>query len=351
MSSSRWHLPVCFVLPLVCLGFQYDPLPSGNLLQNPWFRVDCESSLAGWSVDVTPDGLSWGGSDKTQNPSDENCLGDWTGFAARWADQNSKGVSFSPNQDARLWQVVGPVDASATTLQFHFLMVFHRMNTFRAEIFGGDGPDGPWTSVWIPFEGQWLAKGGANEPFNGTCPGGLQDRDCLWDKVTEADLGALEPLSREIAAGYPYYKVEFLGNYPEPDASPTGDVGGKIVRVYFAVGDGPAGATSGDSTGGTGDGSSGTGEPTGGGDSAGGTGEPTGGEASDTGTSNTDSGASDSASGGEGVGEQGCACDVREEGLIAPLVLAFAGLTRRRRSPMKRARPPRSRSSHSAPKR
>ena len=50
-----------------------------------------------------------------------------------------------------------------------------------------------------------------------------------------AELGSLEPLVHEAEQGYAYYRIEFLANYPEPDETATGDVGGKIARVYFSV--------------------------------------------------------------------------------------------------------------------
>lgn len=232
---------VC-ALGLLCAGFQYAPLPDDNLVQNPWFRDNCQFSLGGWEVDVTADGLSWGLSDKPQDPTDVNCNGDWTGFAVRWAKQSGGTPELSPDQDARVWQVIGPVSPDETALRFHFLMVFHRMTRFRAQISGADGPSGPWTEIWTPIDEGWLTSGGPNAPFEGTCPGGLQDRDCLWDKVTEAELGGLAPLTFEAPRGYAYYRIEFLGNYPQPDASDTGDVGGKVTRVYFALGAGGAGS-------------------------------------------------------------------------------------------------------------
>lgn len=219
------------------IAFEYNALPGDNLIQNPWFREDCAFSLNGW--ETTDPG--WGLSDKTQDPTDENCNGDWTGFAARFARNSGATPEFSPNVDALLWQVVGPVDPTHRKLSFHFLFVAHRFNQLKAEIYGSDSADGPWTSVWTVMDKQWLNTEGANAPYNQFC---LEDRQCLWDYVTEAELGSLDPLTNTIDQGYAYYKVEFLGNYPDPDGTSTGDVGGKIVRVYFKVEEPPVVPTS-----------------------------------------------------------------------------------------------------------
>jgi hypothetical protein len=225
-------------------AFQYASLPSDNLIRNAWFRSDdCQSfSSSYWSLDAGQ--APWGGSDKTQDPTDLNCKGIWFGYAARFAENSAPGGGsvFHPNQDALLSQVVGPVSAQAQSLHFHFLFVAHRFNRLKAEIYGGNSASGPWTSVWIPLDKAWLNPGGASGQYKGMCAGGTSDRNCWWDLTTAAELGSLSPLTRTVSPGYPYYKIEFLGNYPNPDGSATGDVGGKITRVYFKVGSG-GGAT------------------------------------------------------------------------------------------------------------
>lgn len=176
----------------------------------------------------------WSGSDKFQDPNDINCDGDWTGFAARFARNAGQANEFYPNKNAIMSQVVGPVNGGSKDLAFHFLFVAHRFNRLKAEIYGSSSPNGPWTSVWIPFDEQnCLAKDCANAPYNQFC---MADRTCLWDYVTAAYLGSsTSALTKSVSQGYPYYKIAFLMNYPEPDNTSTGDVGGKIVRVYFAV--------------------------------------------------------------------------------------------------------------------
>ena len=235
--SILWLFLLLLVFPHSVHAFQYQSLPSDNLIQNPWFRSsNCQFSSIGWKTNEGE--APWGGSAKIQDPTDFNCNGDWTGFAARFARNAGKEAQqeFYPNKDALLSQVVGPVSPANITLQFHFLFVAHRFNWFKAEIYGSNNVNGPWTSVWIPLdERDCLSQDCANAPYNQYC---MQTRECLWDYVTEEYLGSLNPLTNKINQGYPYYKIEFLGNYPEPDSSATGDVGIKVSRVYFKVSNG-----------------------------------------------------------------------------------------------------------------
>ena len=221
-----------FIVSLITVtsagAFQYASLPSDNLIQNAWFRnASCQYSNANWQTNL------WGGGSKTQDPTDVNCNGNWTGFAARWADQNQNG-GFTPNTNALLWQVV-LANSASKTLHFHSLIVGHRVNQYKAEIYGSSSSNGPWTSVWKVFDISCpVNKDCMNEAPNGVCNTG--NRECLWDEVTEYYLGSLSPLTHTILQGYPYYKVEFLLNYPNPDPNlATGDVGGKLARVYFKV--------------------------------------------------------------------------------------------------------------------
>lgn len=221
-------------LPQTVEAFKYESLPSDNLIQNPWFRNNCKPSLSGWQT--TPD-VPWKLSEKVQDPTDINCVGsggqEWWGFAARFAKEG--GEQFLPKKDAKLWQVVGPVNENDRTLQVHFLIVAHRVNQYKAEIFGSDSPNGPWVSVWTPLNIQnCLSTDCVNNAPGGGCNSG--NRQCLWKEVTTHFLGSEHPISKTIPKGYKYYKVEFLMNYPDPVASPvTGDVGGKLARVYFSV--------------------------------------------------------------------------------------------------------------------
>ena len=214
---SLWLATFIAILALgeTAAAFQYAPLPADNLITNPWFREECRASTTGWTISLTSDGIGWAGSDKTQNPSDENCEGDFTGFATRWARRSGTATEFSPSQDTTISQVVGPV--SGSTLRFHFLFVMHRMNRFRAQISGSHNPSGPFTPVWTPIDQAWLNPGGASGVFAGACPGGQIDRDCWWDETTLAELGSLAPLTFTSPTPYTYYRIEFLGNYPTPD--------------------------------------------------------------------------------------------------------------------------------------
>src|SRR3989338_3894034 len=222
------------IIPPATGAFQYTPLPSDNLIKNPWFRgPDCRFSSSYWQTDQGQ--APWGGSAKFQDPTDINCLGNWTGFAARFARNAAQEApqEFYPNKNALLSQVVGPVNPADKILHFHFPFVAHRFNQLKAEIYSSNSQLGPWTSVWtVVNEQNCLTKDCANGPFNQFC---MDTRECLCDLVTDKYLGSLNPLTKTISQGYPYYKIEFLANYPEPDGSATGDVGVKIVRVYFKV--------------------------------------------------------------------------------------------------------------------
>ena len=207
---------------------------SENLLQNGWFQgSDCKPSSAGWQTTAPP--LNWGFGDKFQDPTDNKCSSE-TGFAARFAD------STNSNKDALLWQVVGPVSSASKTLHFHSLIVAHRVNQYKAEVFGANSANGPWTSVWIPFNiVNCLSTDCVNNAPNGVCNSG--DRVCLWDEVTKYFLGSLTPLTKTLSQGYAYYKVQFTMNYPPISSTGAGDNGGKLARVFFKV-SGGSGATS-----------------------------------------------------------------------------------------------------------
>jgi hypothetical protein len=212
-------------------GFKNSDFNAQNMLQNAWFKgSDCKPSGAGWQ---NPG--SWGFTDKEQDPTDSSCPSS-TGFAARKADTENA-VS-----NSLLWQVVGPVSSSNKTLHFHALIVAHRVNQYKAEIFGGNSPNGPWTSVWVPFNIQsCLTNDCVNAPYNGCC---LPDRQCLWELVTADHLHNLNPgcnepplypLTKNISQGYSYYKIQFLMSYPPSNGVGAGDNGGKLARVFFKV--------------------------------------------------------------------------------------------------------------------
>jgi hypothetical protein len=215
--------------------------PQQNLIKNPWFRNNCSFSIDYWQTE--PAGY-WGNSYKTQDPTDENCPYDnWSGTAARFAREGGS-EPFYPNIDAKLFQIVGPVDPTKNTLHFHALLVAHRVNRYRAAIYGGNNASGPWTQnpVWEPFNiVDCLTKDCVNETYGkdyegvGCNPHPIYGRDCLWEDVTENILG-LTPMQVTIPQGYQYYNIEFLMRYPDPNPSlSTGDVGGKLARVYFNV--------------------------------------------------------------------------------------------------------------------
>lgn len=228
-------------------AFPYLSLPSDNLIQNPWFadKQDCQYSGDGWSRNAASNGVEyWANSAKWQDPIDVNCDGDFTGFAARFARKSGSSKEFYPNEDARLWQVVGPVNQNDKTLHFHFLFVAHRVNQYKAEIYGSNSPNGPWTSIWVPLN---ITNCLSSDCVNNSPPGDANsgDRTGLWEAVAKHFFkqSKIEPLVKTIPQGYQYYKVEFLMNYPNPSSSATGDVGGKLVRVYFKTSSGGGGST------------------------------------------------------------------------------------------------------------
>src|SRR3989338_9057288 len=164
MILKKNYLPVIifflFILtaffPVNTEAFQYinnffpnSQFNAENLLQNCWFNDSkCNGSLNGWQTLPVP--LDWGAGSKFQDPADINCDGTWAGSAARFADKNNADP-FAPNQNALLWQVVGPVSPTNKTLYFHALIVAHRVNQYKAEIYGSSSANGPWISVGVPF--------------------------------------------------------------------------------------------------------------------------------------------------------------------------------------------------------
>lgn len=228
-------------------AFQYASLPSDNLILNAWFRNtddnSCDSfSGAHWVLNSG--NAPWGPSDKTQDPTDKNCLGNYTGYAARFARNSGAAIEFYPNQNAILYQIVQSPNPTHRTLHFHSLIVGHKVNQYKAEIYGGNSANGPWTSVWVPFDITCLDMTDCvNEKYGWASNHG--DRTGLWDDVTDDPevLGSLNPIQKTISQGYNFYKVEFLMNYPTPNGSATGDVGGKLARVYFRVSGGGGGVT------------------------------------------------------------------------------------------------------------
>ncbi len=182
-----------------------DPLPENNLIENPWFREGNKPSLAGWT-DAAGSNVIWSLSQKQSNPGPDQVLG----TSARLAFGSGQGGGTGQaGVDAYLYQVVA-ADPSLNHLRFKIHWVTQWIDRATVTIYGGTSASGPWTAVWVPLDiNQSTSTGGA------------------W---TQTDL-----LDTTIAEGFPFYKIELYGRYPEGRQQ-----GAKYTGVYFSV-DGNAG--------------------------------------------------------------------------------------------------------------
>lgn len=179
-----------------------EPLPENNLIQNPWFRDGNRPSLEGWTDQAGTNAI-WSLSQKQSNPSPDGVVG----TSARLAFGSGQGGGVGQaGVDAYLYQVV-EADPSLTHLLFKIHWVTQWIDRAAVTVYGGNSADGPWTVVWTPLEvDQFSSTGGA------------------W---TQTDL-----LDTTIAEGFPFYKVELFGRYPDGRQQ-----GAKYTGVYFAVDD------------------------------------------------------------------------------------------------------------------
>jgi hypothetical protein len=182
-----------------------DPLPDNNLIENPWFREGNQPSLAGWT-DAAGSNTIWSLSQKQSNPGPDQVLG----TSARLAFGSGQGGGTGQaGVDAYLYQVVA-AEPSLNHLRFKIHWVTQWIDRATVTIYGGNSADGPWTAVWVPLDiNQSTSTGGA------------------WTQT--------ELLDTTIAEGFPFYKVELYGRYPEGRQQ-----GAKYTGVYFSV-DGNAG--------------------------------------------------------------------------------------------------------------
>ena len=182
-----------------------EPLPENNLLQNPWFREGNRPSLTGWT-DEAGSNVIWSTSQKQDNPTSDQVLG----TSARLAFGSGQGGGTGQaGVDASLYQVVA-ADPAHTHLQFKTHWVTMWIDRAAVTIYGGNSGDGPWTAVWTPLDiNQATSSGG------------------LWTQTELLDI--------TIAQGFPFYKVELFGRYPDGRQQ-----GVKYTGVYFTV-DGNAG--------------------------------------------------------------------------------------------------------------
>ncbi len=179
-----------------------EPLPDDNLVQNPWFRSGNQPSLAGWT-DQAGSNVIWSLSQKDSNPSPDQVQG----TSARLAFGSGQGGGTGQGGvDAYLYQVI-PADAALNHLKFKIHWVTGWIDRAAVTIYGGDSADGPWTAVWTPLDINQDTSSGA-----------------IWTQT--------EFLDTTIPAGFPFYKIELYGRYPEGRQQ-----GVKYTGVYFAVDD------------------------------------------------------------------------------------------------------------------
>ncbi len=185
-----------------------ESLRENNLLQNPWFREGNRPSLAGWT-DQAGSNVIWSTSQKQDNPTSDQVLG----TSARLAFGSGQGGGTGQaGVDASLYQVVA-ADPAHTHLQFKTHWVTMWIDRAAVTIYGGNSADGPWTAVWTPLDISQATSSGGH-----------------WTQT--------ELLDTTIAEGFPFYKVELFGRYPDGRQQ-----GVKHTGVYFAV-DGNAGTVS-----------------------------------------------------------------------------------------------------------
>ncbi|MFY9564435.1 MAG: hypothetical protein WAQ71_09530, partial [Limnochordia bacterium] len=130
------------------LECRVDPLPADNLIENPWFRIGDQPSLAGW-VEATPGPGGWTASQKQGNPTPDDVIGTAARISTGRGDMRT-GWTVDPGVDAALYQIVA-ADPAKRTLKFDMFWVAHTINPAKVTVFGGDSENGPWTELWQPF--------------------------------------------------------------------------------------------------------------------------------------------------------------------------------------------------------
>lgn len=205
-ASGFIHLDL-FGLQQKAEALAVDPLPSGNLISNPWFRSvasPANPGLDGWTDPAAPNGY-WSTSQKSSNPSPDGISGTSARFASG-SGQGGGGVG-QGGVDAYLYQVVS-ANPSNTTLWFFSHWVTGWIENASFIIYGGESPEGPWTQVWQPLQVTAATTS-----------------DHIWTKTSL--------LSHQISVGYPYYKVEAAGRYPADR-----DQGFKFTGTFFTANNG-----------------------------------------------------------------------------------------------------------------
>lgn len=111
--------------------------PTGNLLANPYFEGDHSSTvIPGWVNDG-----QWDISVKPHNPSPNDT-------SARINGPEQAG-EYQQGETAVIYQIV---EGGGSNLAASIACVQHQAEVMQVTIFGSQSPDGPWTSVWQPFD-------------------------------------------------------------------------------------------------------------------------------------------------------------------------------------------------------
>lgn len=202
-------------------AFQVDPLPENNLVINPWFRDQSDSTRAGldgWT-DAAGRDPHWGLSQKSTNPSPDEFISgkcgnvpDYCGTSARLHPDT--GIPLGV--DAYLYQVIA-ADPANRRLHYFAHWVAHAVGIAEVTIYGGVTADGPWTEIWKPFH---------QEIDTVLVPPRGEDQDWLWKEMTSWT----PPVETVIPRGHPYYKLEIHARLVDEVAT-----GFKITGIYFTT--------------------------------------------------------------------------------------------------------------------
>jgi hypothetical protein len=202
------------------LAFPVPPLPDDNLVSNPWFRSATDptkSALDGWT-DAAGQDKYWSSSQKESNPSPDIIVSGVCGFQPVYCGTGAR-LSTTPGQsggvakpgvDSYLYQVV-PANSSHRKLTFFTHWVSHQVEIAEVTIYGGNSPNGPWTSLWVPFSHTQL---GVSSPS--------ESEPDLWTQT--------EFLDMTLTTGYSYYRIEIHSRLPPGDQT-----GFKITGIYFTT--------------------------------------------------------------------------------------------------------------------
>ena len=117
------------------MEWRVDPLPADNLIENPWFRIGDQPSLAGW-VEATPGPGGWTASQKQGNPTPDDVIGTAARISTGRGDTRT-GWTVDSGVDAVLYQIVA-ADPAKRTLKFDMFWVAHTINPAKVTVFGGD---------------------------------------------------------------------------------------------------------------------------------------------------------------------------------------------------------------------